>query len=180
MQKKVKDIEWENVQRQLHAFFKTGIMNEGFVCYAAGMGGLPKSVYLELESRKDVDVIRMERYGANSVFQKILSVILPSYWGVMKIKNISYIDTIFDKLTEQTMGELYLLNRKEEAVFLSKIQTVNSPLEISEYIKQLPDFFMYQLDADNVESETGMLEIISYGDNCPKSLVDIVELIFFR
>ena len=98
----------------------------------------------------------------------------------MKIKNISYIDTIFDKLTEQTMGELYLLNRKEEAVFLSKIQTVNSPLEISEYIKQLPDFFMYQLDADNVESETGMLEIISYGDNCPKSLVDIVELIFFR
>ena len=80
MQKKVKDIEWENVQRQLHAFFKTGIMNEGFVCYAAGMGGLPKSVYLELESRKDVDVIRMERYGANSVFQKILSVILPSYW----------------------------------------------------------------------------------------------------
>lgn len=114
----MKDIEWIEVERKLNIFSQ--LINKNYIFFVAGMGGVAKEVYLELEE-KGTELMRLERYVPNSLIQKVVASFLPSYWGVIKVLDISHIVDIFDKLTDQAMGELYIINHSDELNFVSKI-----------------------------------------------------------
>lgn len=180
MKKIIREVEWSQVKYRLEQISRTDILKMNFDCYIANMGGLSKDDFERLKTRSDLDFIRAERFKPKSFLQKIIVSILSNYWIVAKVKNLSDINNILDKMTEQAMAEIYIINHKSESEFNSKIAAIKNPLDISDFIEEFPDAFMYQLDADSDESKTGMVEIISYGDECPKSLIDISELTFFR
>jgi len=180
MEKKVRDVEWAQVEYRLEQILQANILSSGCNCYIANMGGLSKVNLDALKDRNDLEFIRIDQFKPKSFFQKIILTFLTSHWGVARIKSLLKIKDILGDMTEQTMAEIYIFDQKHETEFTSKISTIESPLEISDFVEQFADFFMYQLDADNYESKTGMVEIISYGEECPENLKDISEYSFFK
>jgi|GEM_PF-4509943 len=180
MEKIIRDVEWSQVKYRLEQISQTDILRMNFECYIANMGGLSKDDFEGLKKRSDLDFIRAERFKPKSFLQKIIVSIFSNYWVVAKVKNLSDINDVLDKMTEQAMAEVYIINHKNESEFNYKIAAIENPLDISDFIEQFPDAFMYQLDADSDESKTGIVEIISYGNECPKSLIDISELTYFK
>lgn len=180
MRKKVRDVEWDQVKYQLEQISNTNILTDGFVCYISSMGGLSKNDFELLVKRNDLVFCRIDQLRPRSFFHKVLSLILPSYWGIAEVKNLSKIDEILDLFTEQAMAEIYLFNKMYKDDFIKKIHTSANPINISDYVKEYSDFFMYQLDTDNEESESGMVEIVSYGRKCPDTLKAILDLTYFK
>lgn len=180
MNKKVRDVEWTKAKYRLKQISQVNLHEIGFSCYVASMGGLSKGDLKSIEKKRDFKFIRIDKFNSKSFLQKAVPFFLSSYWGVAEINCILKIEDILDDMTNQVMAELYIFNDKHKEEFNRNISTINNPLEISDFVEQYSDFFMYQLDADNMESKTGMVEIISFGKDCPKILKKISELSFFK
>lgn len=180
MNKKVRDVEWTQAKYRLKQISQVNLHEIGFSCYVASMGGLSKNDLESIEERRDFKFIRIDKFKSKSFLQKAVSFFLSSYWGVAEINCILNIEEILEDMTAQVMAELYIFNNKYKEEFNRKISIINNPLKISGFIEQYSDYFMYQLDADNMESKTGMVEIISFGKDCPKILKEISEFSFFK
>lgn len=178
--KLVKEIEEERILYILDRIAESSILKIGNkVCYVYGMGGQPKTTYLNFLSVSGAEVVFYEKFTINdNFFFKLLSKILVNYQGLVKILNPKALKEIFLKLSEQAMVGLYIFDKKYEESFLKKARSTNIIGRVEYELKNDPEFFIYTVDGDNGESSTGMLEIIHYGKECPKEIRDIAELAF--
>jgi hypothetical protein len=139
------------------------------------MGGLPRTVYVNFKKVSGIEVLW---YG--SLLPLILrpfGAFISSYKGVIKIKDRSKLLKVFNSLSEMSMVGLYVINKGLENDFIDNIKRNNLPEPTDLFVKENDDeFFIYQIDADNYESSTGMCEIISFGSACPQEIISIVKM----
>lgn len=151
----------------------TSINMAGRVCYIYGMGSQPKSAFTELKSLEGIKVIWYD-----TILPKIfkpLSFVVASYTGLIKVVDQELLSETFMKLIEMSMAGIYIFNKDYQDEFINQIkQNKRSPIS-DQIIKKDPSYFIYQVDADNYESSTGIFEVISYGKNCPEELIKIVN-----
>lgn len=143
------------------------------VCFVHGMGGQTKLLY---KSLSNVDGIEVKWYGSLLPnYLKPLNLIISSYKGLIKINESNKLTDVFIKTMNRSMAGVYIFNYDLEDFFVRNISQNSSDLYADQVVKQDPSFFIYQVDADNFESSTGLVEIIYYGKKCPQVLINYIN-----
>ena len=132
-----------------------------YACYLVGMGGLPKSAYLDIQKKFDADVVWVDSLLPKYI--KILSCIVASYAGLVKINDPKELPDIFSLMIDQSMAGIYFFPKEYESEFVSLVKKNPLPESSDFGIKEFKDYFFYMVDADNAESSTGIYEVVSYG-----------------
>jgi hypothetical protein len=148
-------------------------ISEGKVCYIFGMGKHPKSTYTSLKNTEGVTV---EWYGSLlPMYLSPLRLVMASYEGIVKILDPGKLKDIFQRLSVMSMVGLYIFDANLESRFIEAVKTKKYSRYADEVVKQDSAYFIYQIDADSLESSTGMYEIVSYGTDCPKMLTEFLS-----
>ena len=134
---------------------------ENCVCYVFGMGAQPKSTYTELREENGINVVWSK--SILSGVYKMLSILIASYAGLVKISEPDKLPNVFKKLSHLSMVGVYIFDQSLEKEFVNSV--IKNPLskEFSFGIKSDNGYFFYIVDADSMESSTGIYEIVSYG-----------------
>jgi hypothetical protein len=147
---------------------------QNFSCFIFGMGAQPKSVYLEIASTNGVTLLASKSL-LTGVF-KLLSPLIASYQGLVKVDSRGVLRTVGDKLMNQAMMGVIIVDSDfgkqiEEAFF----QLVSSTPNLDLGLKNDPSYFAFFVDSDNNESSTGIVGITSYGYKSPQVLVELAQ-----
>ena len=136
---------------------------EGFVCYVVGMGAQPKSVYAELKKEEGIKVVWNGCFLPK--YLHIFRWVIASDAGLVKITDFAKLPELFLTMVEQSMAGIYFFRSSRETEFLeSVIKNYSMKSQDHDFtIKGDSDYFFYIVDADNIESSTGIYEIVSYG-----------------
>jgi len=135
--------------------------NPGNHCYVVGMGAQSKSTYQALD---DVDGIHVVWSGSMLPrFARVLGLVIASHAGVLKIEDPRVLPKVMLRLAQRSMAGVYVFSHASELRFVERVTAEPVVQGIVFDIKSDPDYFFYVVDADNFESETGMVEIVSYG-----------------
>ncbi len=155
------EVDCELLAHRLNTIADALSGDEKYVCYLVGMGGLPKSIYLEIQNTFDADVIWNSSLLPKCI--KLLSCIVASYAGLVKINDFKEIPDIFSLLIEQSMAGIYFFPKEYETEFVALVKQNPLPNSSDFGIKKFNDYFFYMVDADNSDSTTGIYEVVSYG-----------------
>lgn len=139
------------------------------VCYVFGMGAHPKSSYESIREFSGVKVIYSHSVLPRAL--RLLSPLVASYQGLVKINDAKFLPLVFLKLMKQSMVGVYCFDKRIENEFLNATNKVRTTRKYDFGIKADPGYSLYMVDADNDESATGMLEIVSYGVQTPNDLI---------
>jgi hypothetical protein len=146
----------------------------GKVCYVFGMGKQPKSTYRKINKEQGVTVVW---YG--SLFPKILKplgLVIASYEGLVKILDRKKLPEVFFELSKMSMVGVYYFSEVLEKEFIETIKEKKYSVYVDLIVKKDPEYLIYQVDTDNMESSTGVYEIVSYGVKCPSEIVSLLTL----
>ena len=149
-------------------------ISAGKVCYIFGMGKHPKSTYISFQNTEGIDVVW---YGSLLPgYLSPLRLIMASYAGIVRVLNPAKIKDVFEKLSALSMVGLYIFDISLEHRFIEVVKNRKYSRYADEVVKEDSAYFIYLIDADSLESSTGIYEIVSYGKDCPKGLTGILEL----
>ncbi len=138
------------------------------------MGKHPKSTYVNLKGMSGIEVVW---YGSLLPgYMAFLRVFMASYEGIVKVLEPIHASEVFNILSKMSMVGLYIFDKSLEHSFVQTIKEKKYSAYADQIIKDDSSYFTYQIDADSLESSTGIYEIVSYGKNCPKELTGILEL----
>lgn len=164
-----RDTSFDDVARVLHRLSGALSLAHDRVCYVFGMGAQPKKKYDSLRHVPGVEVM-----FARSVlprFARFLSPVVASYEGLIKIHDPSRLPDTFLGLMERSMVGVYCITSQLEQGFIAAVQEQSRFRRYDFGVKADPAYSLYIVDADNNESETGMVEVISYGVTTPQELI---------
>lgn len=92
--------------------------------------------------------------------------------AVMVVENYSLLEPLFLRISEQGLAKLYVI-KKSGLVSLTNLARRHAS-EITSAVQTDPSHLLYQVDEDSADSEGQMIEVISVGAECPRSLSDAV------
>jgi len=173
-------VEYDNdIQQDRYRFVVDRVskseISQTKVCYVFGMGGHPKSSYTELKRIGGADVV-----WSYSLMPKVLwplNLFVASYAGIVRIRNMEMMPQVFELLAKKSMVGLYIFDKSIEDFFIDTVKRYRHDPYLEENVKARDKgYFIYEIDADNHESSTGIIEIVSYGIECAKSLTGILTL----
>lgn len=135
--------------------------------YIYGTGKQSKSFYEELKRSKEVEVIWFDYILTG--FLKLFSSFIAAYAGLVKIKNMKTIQKNFNLISESSMAGIYIIDKLIESPFINEVKNKNSNVFIVNdlVINNSNNYFIYLIDNDALDSETGIYEIKSIGENSP-------------
>ncbi|RIZ70863.1 MAG: hypothetical protein D0528_00680 [Methylococcales bacterium] len=136
------------------------------VCYIFGMGALPLSFYKKIEIMIGVEVV-FYRTVLPPIL-KFLGFFIASYEGLVKIHNPLMLHGVFEILMSQSMVGLYIFDTEIETDFVNSVQNMQFKYDFG--VKKDEGYLIYLVDADNDRSDTGIIEIISFGRDCPSEI----------
>ncbi len=128
------------------------------------MGAHPKETYKKLAKVNGIEVVFNRSLLPKYMY--IFSLIIASYEGLIRIIDPNKLEDAFLKLIECSMAGIYIFHNSGEAEFKKNVINSLGKKEFDFGIKENMDYFFYIVDADNLESSTGMYEIVSYGIDC--------------
>lgn len=139
---------------------------KNYVVYIHGTGKQSKKTYEELKERKDIEVIWYDFFLKGIL--TFLQFVVAGYAGLVKINDNKGIKEVFEKISESSMAGIYIIDRNIENIFISEIKKRNEDVfVVNDYIiKNTNNYFIYLIDNDSVESETGVYEIKAIGKEC--------------
>ena len=154
-------VEEDNVRRVLRNLSELRYGEWGKVCYIFGMGAHPRSSYTEIASQPGLQVVYYESVLPAGI--RFLKYVIASYRGLIKIEDPAKLPGVFLKLMEKSMVGVYIFDAQLESRFLDAVQHVNVHKSYDFEVKVDPEYLIYLVDADNGESPSGIVEIVSYG-----------------
>jgi hypothetical protein len=77
---------------------------------------------------------------------------------------------LFNELDDYLLIEYLLFNSSIESSFLNKAKVKGDHYAYQEVVKRDSQYLIYGIDSDNQESDTGIMEFVSYGINTPGEL----------
>ena len=143
--------------------------NESMVCYVFGMGSHPRSTYTSVSQIDGVHIL-----WHSSLLPKKwrwLSRLIASEAGLIKIVKAGALEEVFAKVVNSAMAAIYVLHASVEQEFVTEVRNNSAPADYGFGLTLRDDYFVYMVDADNQESSTGVVEIVSYGRNAPVRLL---------
>ncbi|MFZ6778728.1 hypothetical protein ACO0LD_18040 [Undibacterium sp. Ji83W] len=146
--------------------------NGAVVCYVYGMGKQTKSTY---QSLQNLDGVHVEFF--RSVLPRKLQFLnwfVASYEGLIRIEDLSRLPNVFLTLMKLSMVGVYFMDKELACEFVQSVEEKREGALIDFGIKDDPAYSIYIVDADNVESVTGMIEIVSYGRDVSTGLLPVV------
>jgi hypothetical protein len=168
------EINFNRVEYKLIKLSKIeSLLEESKVCYIYGMGAHSKSTYDLLAKLSGVEL--KWKTSLLPFWLRPLSIVIASYAGLIKIVSITAMTEVFMKLAESSMVGLYIFDSKHELDFINATKKSKLSVDGDFLIKSDPSYLIYQVDADNYESSTGVYEIVSYGIKCPEEFEAIVN-----
>lgn len=153
------------------ASIEDAIKSANKACYIVGMGGTTREAYAKVGEIAGEGLIWTRSVLPRYV--RILSRLVASESGLVRIDDAEKFPIIFSMLTEMAMAGVYIFSQRYESAFVEEV--TNDPLsaDLAYGIKVDPGYFMYVVDGDNHGVKTGICEIVSYGreaDYVPSSL----------
>jgi hypothetical protein len=129
-----------------------------------GTGKQTKELYEELQHVTGAKVIWVDFILRG--FLKILKYVMAGYVGLIKIQDIKSIPTIFNKVCESSMAGIYIIDYKIEKLFIDEVKKKNRDVfSVNDVVINNSDnYFIYLIDNDAIDSETGIYEIKSIGE----------------
>lgn len=166
-----REVDVKEVERVLRKISSVEADFGGKICYLYGMGAQPRSTYEVLGKTSGLHVIFSRSVLPKSL--RFLSWIVASHEGLIRVDRRSVLPETFLALMKQSMVALYFLSSELDGQFVRAV-TEQGHGFIDFGVKADPGYSMYIVDADNAESSTGMVEIVSYGHTTPPELIPIV------
>ncbi|MFH2046634.1 MAG: hypothetical protein ABIK92_15980 [Pseudomonadota bacterium] len=147
------------------------------VCYIHGLGGKPLAFYKSILNEQKVDLLWYGISRPNSFLKRMLVMyllkFLPSYGGIIRVRNGDEIISLFPLIAEQSMAGIYMFDLSREDEILKTIN--KNPNELPDFADVDPTHFIYLVDEDSISVQNeGIIEILKYGNQCPLSLTSIV------
>lgn len=102
-----------------------------------------------------------------------LRLVVASYGCLLRITDLSKVEQAFATVVEKSMAALYSVSRGLEKEFVSRTKAGGAPRHHDFGMKQDPAYFIYMVDADSVESATGLYEIVSMGREASECLQEV-------
>jgi hypothetical protein len=133
------------------------------VCYVLGLGAQPKGTFAELGKKTGIDVV-WTRSVLPGLF-KVLGFVIASYSGLVKVLDPQELPSVTRKLSHLSMVGVYVVDKSMEKEFIACVSRYPSPGDFDFGVKSDSRYFFLIVDADNAESSTGIVEIVSYGKN---------------
>lgn len=155
------EISEELLDHHLNQIVSVYSGSKGRACYVFGMGAQPKSTYTELKKESGIEVIWSKSILTGP--SKLLSVLVASYAGLIKISAPEKLPSVVKKLCHLSMTGIYVFDQSMEKDFVDRVIRNPLPKKFDFGIKNDDGYFLYMVDADNAESSTGIYEIVSYG-----------------
>jgi hypothetical protein len=167
-----REVDIEGVKCVLEKISNTEVDCGGRICYLYGMGAHPRSTYEALRKTSGLHVIFSRSILPRKL--RFLSWIVASHEGLIRVDKWSVLPETFLTLMRQSMVALYFVSPELEEKFVCAA-TERGRKAIDFGVKADPGYSMYIVDADNAESSTGMVEIVSYGRATPPDLIPIAS-----
>lgn len=164
-----RDVTVDEVRTMLEGLARAASLGLGRVCYVIGMGAQPKSKYLSLKCLRGVEVKFFR--SLLPIYVRWLSPVVGSYEGVVKINDPLLLPSIFCELMDRSMAGVYIFGTSYEDAFLKCVCQSTMPRQYDFGVKHDPAYSFCIVDADNSESPSGMIEVISYGIDTPDDLI---------
>lgn len=136
---------------------------EKYSIFIYGTGKQSKTTYQTLQTLEGVEVLWFE--FILSGFLKILKFLIAGYAGLIKINNNKRIREIFEIVSQLSMAGIYVIDKKVETQFINEVKKNNPDIFMVNdvIINNSNNYFIYLIDNDSIDSETGISEIRSVG-----------------
>lgn len=164
-----RDVTLESVRDVLEMLAQGCFQHPDRVCYVFGMGAQPKATYTYLQGKEGIQVLYSQSllpwYG------RWLGCFVGSFEGLVRVSDFSQLPAVFLRLIDRSMAGVYIFSASHENDFLRVVCSNTSERQFDFGVKSDPSYCFYVVDADNSESRTGLIEIISYGITTPNELI---------
>jgi hypothetical protein len=137
--------------------------SEDSVCYVLGMGAQRKETYMALQKESGIDVVWTRSILPGLL--KVLSVVVASYSGLVKVLDSQKLPSVTAKLSHLSMAGIYIIDRSREKEFIDCVSKYPVSRDFDFGVKSDSRYFLLLVDADNSESSTGIMEVVSCGRN---------------
>jgi len=168
---KFSDITMERALLMLKYLEKSLKERDNYVIYARGHTYRSKNKIKSIEKKFPVQVI------INKIFRKgllfLIPLPMPERIFLIKILDPQCLRSLFNELDDYLLIDYALFNQETENDFLQEICVDKTLFEV-ESIKNDDRHLIYTIDTDNPESDTGIMEVVSYGKNTPKELINFL------
>jgi hypothetical protein len=158
---------YEDVERALRKLSTAQSLRDGRVCFVFGMGKQSKQTYLALGGLEGAEVVFSRT--VLPWYLSFLQFLTASYEGLVRIEDFSVLPDVALNLVDHSMVGVYIADRQFENELIRQASTRSASDDLG--IKSDPAYSLYTIDADNTESHTGIIEIISYGIETPADLI---------
>jgi hypothetical protein len=162
----------EGVNAVLQKLSKSASLARGRVCYLHGKGGKQKEVYVSLERKQGLKVVFYRTVLPK--YLRVLHFVIASYEGLIRIDDLSLLPSVFVQLMELSSVGVYCVSASMEAEVI-RLARDSKPRQDDLGVKRDPAYAIYIVDSDSSESPTGMIEIISYGNETPSDMIPISD-----
>lgn len=164
-----RDAKIESVREAIERLARTCSLRPDRVCYVFGMGAQPRHVYTSLQGKNGIQLLFFR--SLLPWYLRWLSGLVGSYEGLVRIDDLSQLPAVFLSLLDRSMVGVYIFSAADENHFLSGIRCKSNRRQFDLGVKGDPGYCFYIVDADNSESSTGLIEIVSYGIDTPDDLI---------
>jgi len=168
-----REINYEHVEEIVANLSRAASLRSDKACYVYGMGGLPKSTYVELGQESGIQVIFFR--STLPLCARFLKYVVGSYEGLVRVEDLTKLPDVFLKLINQSMAGIYCLSPSFEKQFLRLVAERERYRYYDFGIKDDPGYLFYIVDADNHEVSTGIVEVVSYGIAAPVDMVSAIR-----
>ncbi len=145
------------------------LLGEEYRCILHCMQPHRRGYYCQLEQEFGVHALLCEHEDG---IKAIITKAALGFAAVIEVERYSLIEPLFLRISEQALARLYVI-RKSGLVSLANLARRKGS-EIAGAVQADPTHLLYQVDEDSADSEGQILEIISVGPECPRSLSEAV------
>jgi len=96
-----------------------------------------------------------------------------SNYFLIKLNNIQFLKDFYNSINYISIITFYIFNKKFESLFLNEM-TKEKGLAYIDPVTQDSSYFVYGIDTDAQNTDSGFQEYVSYGINAPKELVNFI------
>ena len=157
--------------RMIRAIQSARFDDDSFCIYARGNTFKSKKYIKSLRTVFPIDVRLVE--STRSGVWRIIPIPAPNYF-VIRINDAGVLEEFYNSINDLSIINFYIFSRYFEELFLDKL-TKDKNLAYIGPLEEDRNYFVYGVDTDDQDSESGHREFVSYGSNAPKELVSLAE-----
>ena len=161
----------ESIDAVLRKLASSSSLAKDRVCYVHGKGGKPKDSYAALRQRPGVEVVYLRSLLPR--FARFMQFAVASYEGLVRIDDLARLPRVFTELMNLSAVGVYCVRAAFEGDLVRLASRPGRLRQIDLGVKADSSYAYYIVDADNAESRTGMIEIVSHGFDTPLDMIPI-------